>query len=98
MDRYGRIRNGLEAESFVRLGAVPRREVAVVRRARLHLDRCGELGLAALSLRPLDAAAVAGLDLDSGLAPRLSTRRISARRRRIRWPWRSFWISSPRRA
>src|SRR5258707_15803890 len=75
MGRHSRIRDGLETEGRRGLGAVPRGEVAVVRRTRLHLDRRRELGLASLSLRPLDATAFARLDLDAGLAARIQTRR-----------------------
>ena len=51
----GRSGHGLAAQGGRRLDAVSRRPLALVRRAGLHLGERRIVGLAALSLRPLDA-------------------------------------------
>src|SRR4051812_46165304 len=75
MDRHRGIRTGLEARCPRGLDAVPPGEMAMVRRPRLHLDRRGELGLAAISLWPLDVATDSGLDLGARRAQRIPSRR-----------------------
>ena len=59
----GRFRRRLETQSAGRLGALPQRQMGLVRRPRLHLDQRRSVGLAALSLRPLDATGGHRLDL-----------------------------------
>src|SRR5690349_11488835 len=54
----------LETQSFRRLGALPRRPMAVVRRAGLRVDRERAVGLAALPLRPVDRTERTRLGVD----------------------------------
>src|SRR5215831_5437887 len=66
---------GVEAEGGRGLGAVPKRPMAMVRRARLHLGERRNLGLDSLSSWPLDSQRRSRLGLGAGRFARVQTGR-----------------------